>query len=435
MKKIIVAGAGHGGLTAAYHLSKNGYDVTVIEKQSRDTIGYDWHDSIDLSAFDESGIPRPNENNYTSGMAQAFLSPSCKTKIDLDFVDSSISIDRKFLINYLLDHAENAGVKLVFDTEIVSPISVGTKITGLTYKKDGEIIKENCDLLIDAAGLRSPVRSNLPRHCGILRTFAEKDIFYAYRVYYSNPTEAKLTPPYNVHVFHMNRPGIDWFFTEENRSDILIGKFGMSGKLTQKEVDEGIADFLKKYPFTENKVLRGGQMGEIPLRRMLSKIVCDGYAAVGDSAGMTVPLNGSGIVLSMKAGKILADTVIDAGKAELTTEKLWPYQYNYYMTLGKNLILIDVLKNFFPYVNSKLVEFFMEKGILTKDNLAFAKGIKLTVPFILHVATVSIPICYLTFPLVHTFKLVPLFGIINKMMPKEYDEEKFRKWEKLYNKI
>ena len=46
MKKIIVAGAGHGGLTAAYNLSKNGFDVTVFEKGDREGLGYDWHECI-----------------------------------------------------------------------------------------------------------------------------------------------------------------------------------------------------------------------------------------------------------------------------------------------------------------------------------------------------------------------------------------------------
>ena len=35
MKKIIVAGAGHGGLTAAFMLAEQGYDVTVFEAKKR----------------------------------------------------------------------------------------------------------------------------------------------------------------------------------------------------------------------------------------------------------------------------------------------------------------------------------------------------------------------------------------------------------------
>ena len=63
MKKVIVAGAGHGGLTAAYNLAKNGYDVTVIEKKKREDLGYDWDDSLSEAAFVGSGIPCPEEKD------------------------------------------------------------------------------------------------------------------------------------------------------------------------------------------------------------------------------------------------------------------------------------------------------------------------------------------------------------------------------------
>lgn len=40
-KNIIVAGLGHGGIAVAAILSKNGYNVTVYEKNSEGTLGYD----------------------------------------------------------------------------------------------------------------------------------------------------------------------------------------------------------------------------------------------------------------------------------------------------------------------------------------------------------------------------------------------------------
>ena len=75
MSKILVAGAGHGGLVAAIHLAKNGYDITVIEKENPDTIGHDWHDWLSLDAFDRSGIDRPDESIYFPGMPQGFRNP------------------------------------------------------------------------------------------------------------------------------------------------------------------------------------------------------------------------------------------------------------------------------------------------------------------------------------------------------------------------
>ena len=38
-RKIIVAGAGHGGIVAAYYLALEGYDVTVYEKGKKGKLG------------------------------------------------------------------------------------------------------------------------------------------------------------------------------------------------------------------------------------------------------------------------------------------------------------------------------------------------------------------------------------------------------------
>ena len=49
--KIIVLGAGHGGLVSAIKLAKNGHDVTVYEKKDRSELGYDWYDNLDKDIF------------------------------------------------------------------------------------------------------------------------------------------------------------------------------------------------------------------------------------------------------------------------------------------------------------------------------------------------------------------------------------------------
>ena len=41
MTEFIVAGAGHGGLTAAFHLAKAGRQVTVVERLPEAGLGYD----------------------------------------------------------------------------------------------------------------------------------------------------------------------------------------------------------------------------------------------------------------------------------------------------------------------------------------------------------------------------------------------------------
>ena len=57
MKKIIVIGAGHGGLITASLLSKYGFDVTIYEKRLEKDLGYDWQDTFNISPFVKLGIP------------------------------------------------------------------------------------------------------------------------------------------------------------------------------------------------------------------------------------------------------------------------------------------------------------------------------------------------------------------------------------------
>ncbi len=436
MKRILVAGAGHGGLTAAYNLAKNGYDVTVLEAKERSDIGYDWHDALEMSAFTDSGLPCPDESMYTPGIPQVFVNPSATVQVPLPFIEGAgFNMDRKVLINYLVDCCLDVGVKFNFGTKVIAPLTAGNKVLGLRYKKDGKTVSDFCDLVVDAAGMKSPVRTSLPPSCGIEKELKESDVFYVYRVYYKNTTGEKIDPPYSIHLFHLNRPGIDWFITEDDRCDILVGKFGSEGKLTKEEIDESIADFRKMHPFMGEEIIRGGQSGVIPLRRMLPVLVCDGYACVGDSAGMTIPLNGCGITLSMKAGKLLADAVIEAKSSTITKEKLWQYEYEYFNNHGKGLLIIAILKKFFGFVSGKNVDFFLEKKILTAKQLAFRTGIPIDGEYIAHVMKTCWRVWYLFFPLMDVFKSFPMMSAVCGNMPENYDEKKVRKWAKKYSKL
>ncbi len=435
MKKIIVAGAGHGGLTAAYNLAKNGFDVTVYEKEDRADLGYDWHDAMNYDAFDKSGLDRPDRSLIRDGVQSAFENPSASVKLVLPYDDSGFLMDRKILVRYLIEQAESVGVKLVFGCEIKGALLDGMRICGISFEKDGEIFEEKADMVIDACGMNSPVRKSLPPCFNIKTDFADKETFHVYRVYFENLTGEVLDPPYLISLFHKDKPGIDWLLTEEDSADILVGKFGTAGELTKEEIDQAVADYRARYPFVGEKVLRGDAVGEIPLSKMLPLIVANGYALVGDSAGMTIPLNGSGIVLSMQAGKILADKISDCDKDAYSIENLWRYQYEYFQTLGKDLVMIDILKNFFTYCKAKDINYFLDKKILTEEMLDFGKGIDITPQFILHVAAVGLPLIGLLPPLVNNLKSIPSIDSVAAQMPEQYSKEAVNEWVEKYSRL
>jgi len=437
MKKIIVAGAGHGGLTAAYNLAKNGFEVTVFEKNKKENLGYDWHDSMNFDAFDKSGIERPDASLIRKGVQSAFENPSASVKLVLphDENDGGFMMDRKLLLNYLVEKAESVGVKFVFDCEIKGALLDGMRVSGVRCEKDGESLEAKADMVIDACGMNSPARKSLPPCFGIKNSFEAKETFHVYRAYFENLTGEILEPPYLISLFHMGKPGIDWVLTEKDSVDILVGKFGTAGELTSEDIEAAVAGYKSKYPFIGEKLIRGGTVEKIPLSKMLPLLVADGYALVGDSAGMTIPLNGSGIVLSMCAGKILADKILDCENDPFAIKNLWRYQYEYFQTLGKDLVTIDILKNFFTFCKGKDVDYFLEKKILTEEQLDFHSGINITPKYILHIASVALPLIRLLAPLVENLKSIPSIDSVAASMPVEYDKTAVEDWTEKYSKL
>ena len=435
MKKVIIAGAGHGGLVCAYHLAKSGYDVTVFEKRKRKDMGHDWHDWLSYSAFDDSDIPRPDESIVKKGIPSMFRNPRGTVEIVTQPDEAAIIMDRKELINYLISLAEDAGAKLVFETEILAPITEGREVKGIFIKKGSTVKEALADLVVDSAGMYSPIRSKLPAVFEIDNEINKRSVFHVYRAYFENLTGESREPAYHIDMFHLNRPGLDWCITNSDCVDILVGKFSQAGELTQEEVDDAINKYKLDFPFIGEKILRGGQFADIPISRMLALIVADGYAAIGDSAGMTVPLNGSGIILAMNAGKMLADTVINS--EEYTKESLWNYEYEYFTKLGKDLVVIDILKNMFTYVEGDIVDYLMEKEILTAEMLGIADGapVKITSDYVLNLIKVSPPLVKLIPAAAKSIKTLPLVPGICSKIPKEYDVEKVNKWIKTYKAL
>lgn len=436
MKKILVAGAGHGGLTAAYNLAENGFDVTVFEKAERESLGHDWHDFIDYGAFDDAGLERPCDilrPRFPSG----FENPSATVKLVLpkDGEEDGFMVDRRLLLRYMIDKAEQAGVKFCFSCEVKGVLLDGMKISGLEVCKDGKVFEETGDMVIDACGMNSPIRKNLPPCFGIKQSFTAKETFDVYRVYLENLTGEISEPRYLISLFHGGKPGIDWMLTEEKYVDILVGKFGTAGELTDDEIESAIEAYRAKYPFIGTKVIRGGVRGKIPLSKMLPLLVADGYALVGDSAGMTIPLNGSGMVLSMKAGKILADKISDCEDKPFSIENLWHYQYEYFQSLGKDLVMIDILKNFFTFCDKKDVDYILEKKILTEEQLNFHGGISITPKYILHVVSVALPLIGLLPPLVSTLKSIPSVDSVAASMTEQYDKKAVEAWIEKYSAL
>ena len=364
MKKIIVAGAGHGGLAAAALLARGGFDVTVYEKNKRSSLGYDWTDIFAPGALKIASVPMPEKDKFTYKDNMTFYSPNCKKGLAQNVPEDQLEIkmERKDIYDLLVSNAENAGVKFVFECEVKKPLLLGNRVVGIETE-DGEAY---ADLVIDACGIDSPVRRNLPQYIPVEKEGGAFSRFYVYRAFYNKACDEPAKDIYKVYMLPQGKLGIGWVASEGEFTDVLIGRFE---PLSDEEIESSLEAMKKENPRLGDRIVRGGQRVSIPVRQPLGVLVADGYAAIGDSAFMTVPVIGSGIANSLKAAKILADAVKADKDGAFSMESLWKYQTEFYKKLGSGLAGLACVKLLLTKLKGSELDYMFETGVLTADDL------------------------------------------------------------------
>lgn len=362
-KKIIVAGGGHGGITAGALLAKNGYDVTVYEKHKREDMGYDWTDIFDKKGLFAAGMEMPAEDKYKFKNDMTFYSPNMNIGLRQHVPQDQLEIqmERKEIYNHIISYAESCGVKFEYETDILYPVMLGDRVSGIQTDK-GTVYG---DLVIDAAGMNSVIRRNLPEHLGIQNNVQPYEQFYVYRGFFNKTAECD-EDKFKLLLLHQNQMGIYWVAAEENHTDALIGRFT---PLSEEDVDDALAYLRSKNPHLGDELVRGGQFVNIPVRQPLGVMVADGYAAIGDSAFMTVPVIGSGMANAFKASKMLADAIIEDTTDSFSAETLWKYQRKYYKELGNGFAPLACVKLLLTRLYSDELDYIFDSGILNADDM------------------------------------------------------------------
>lgn len=369
--KIVIAGAGIGGMIAAERLSKLGFDITVLElAPSVDEMRYDWHDDVNPSVFKRLGLEMP-EGSFKK-KSWTFVSPhgAVVREFRQDEATADWSVERRPLNRMLYERAAAAGAKFVFGAKVERPVVEKGSVVGVVV--DGK--EERCDLLVDSLGVDSPVRKDLPSEFGISQ-HKENEVFVAYRAFYEKNADAP-APKYTnkVYLKHMGNAGISWVI-QDNDPDLVNVLVGRVGSLSSYDLEVAIGDLRKTNPTIGQKVVRGGGLYTIPVRYPATRMVANGYAAIGDAAFMTIPMLGSGIATSMLAGQLLAETVggnLSRGvkKEDLfKVSRLWGYQVKVFREFGAVHCAVDVLKRGVLNFPDATLDWMLGSQVLTNEEI------------------------------------------------------------------
>ncbi len=387
-QKILVVGAGHGGLVAAIHLARNGNNVTVLEKLAREDLGWDWHDNFGFITFAKCELPEPSKDLYRPTPNYNFYSPNIKTRLSttLKEEEREIKMERRDLYHILLTEADKVGVEILDQISVLGPIHKDNVIVGVKTA-DQEYF---ADLIIDSAGLWSPIRTQLSPKYEILQEPKRGEVFHTYRAYFDiqEPVDPDM-PTFNVYFGFQGMRGIGWVcYRVENDgrkfADVLFGRID---PFQDGELEDLLGELRKIHPAVGHKVLRGGQSLKLAIRRVLPKFVGDNYIALGDSACMAKPLNGSGIEPAMISGKMLADhlkTLPSPSKDALvkySTKDLWLVQVEFMREIGPTMYSVGLLKNYMLTIPWERVDIFFAKGMIQASDMEASitgRGINMT---------------------------------------------------------
>jgi flavin-dependent dehydrogenase len=271
-------------------------------------------------------------------------------------------MERSEIYAHLIKYAEESGVKFQYEENIEKPILFGNRVVGIKTDK-GEYL---ADLVIDACGLNSPVRRALPPSMGIQNNPIEYEQFYIYRAFFNKACEVEDHDKFKVILRPNNELGISWIATEEEHTDVLIGRF----RPFDREYAMNQIEMLREgNPSIGTEILRADDFANIPVRQPLGIMVADGYAAIGDSAFMTVPIIGSGIANALKAAKILADVVCADKDMSFSAETLWEYQKNYYKAIGAAMAPMACVKLLLTRLEGHELDYIFAKGILNAEDM------------------------------------------------------------------
>lgn len=364
LNKIIVIGAGQGGLRAAALLAKSGYDVCVYESTDEDSVGINWFDGVSEKLFRDLDITIP-ENSF-KGFPVSFTAPGSDKPLYIWTKPEGMdwSVNRRSFSKQLIAEARECGAELIFGTKVQSLIFNNSSVSGVTV--NGEQI--NADLVIDSSGLHSPFRRSLPVRAGITAEPDESEVFNVYRGIYSQVPDFPKLPDnkkFRMYLKYQGKKSISWCGVEPSGElNVLVG---MIGKMDLNSFNLLYSHLKMDNPIIDSVIDGRCAESSIPVRYPLTRFSFPGYAAVGDAAFMTIPIMGNGIENSIRAGQMLAEAIISDDSVSIET--LWKYQVRYYREIGAACYLLDWVKRGLLESDNEELKKFIESGFVRDEDI------------------------------------------------------------------
>jgi geranylgeranyl reductase family protein len=327
--RVLIAGGGPAGATAAWHLASAGVEVIVLEKTAypREKVCGDGLTPQAVREMNLMGLPHAPEDGWrhirglrlvAEGRAVEVPWPKTATWPDYALVRTRNDFDE-----LLAAHARAAGATILERHSVSSVLrdEAGT-VTGLRAelldgrgRKTGELRDFHADVVIAADGnsTRTAVSAGLSKR-------DDRPMGVAVRAYYSSPRhddewmESWLQLP---DAQGNPLPGYGWLFPlGDGTVNVGLGILDTSpqfGRLDYRSILKEWTGALTETWGLSEQTRESRILGAaLPMGFNRTPQHVPGMLLVGDSAGMVSPFNGEGISFAMEAARLAADVTVSA---------------------------------------------------------------------------------------------------------------------------
>lgn len=378
-KRILVIGGGPGGSTAAAMLAREGFDVTLLERDAfpRYHIGESLLPSV-LDFLDISGA-REKVEAYGFQRKPGGHIEWGSQQWELYFNELSgnhtysFQVIRSEFDKLLLDHAESVGVKVLQPVEVQKihfDDAAKPRPYAATVARVGESDKRweiGFDYLVDASG-RTGIMANR-----YLRNREYHDAFKNVAVWGYWENAGRLPAPKEGAIATVSIPnGWIWAIPLHDGKlsvGVVMHKDSFKEKTERQSLAELYAEALADNATVSGLIAPGQMVSDLKVETDYSYASTEfcgpGYFLVGDAACFLDPLLSTGVHLAMLSAMLTAVSITAAERGDVTHQEALDFYENSYRCAYMRLLVF--LTAFYHQYDGKESIFWVARRLTTHD--------------------------------------------------------------------
>lgn len=350
---VAVVGGGPSGAAAAHYLASRGHSVLVCEKKSfpREKTCGDGLTPRAVKALQAMGLgDRLGAWEKVDGLRVHAAGKTMELpfpKLDR-WEDYGLVKPRKALDKIVLDNAERAGAKVLYQTQVTQPVFADGRVSGFKAQRDGDVEEVEAKFVVCAEGAATKFAKALGRvrKADYPMGLAIRQYFRSDPLAHSGWFDAFL----DVRSGDDNVPGYGWVFPVGDGSvNVGVGLLSTYGGWQKVNLHHLQRDFVStlspEWQIDDSTVCSKERGGRLFMGQSVWPPAGPGFLMTGDAAGMINPCNGEGIAYGYETGRIAGrhmDEALRDGKSYFLSDytKELEETYGAYYRLGRRFVKV-----------------------------------------------------------------------------------------------